>query len=72
MLRTLAAPVTFTPAKSDWIQLLTDTGAIGLLLILLSLGTVALVLRRGYRQASSQWSRSFTLAGLVALLGAAV
>jgi uncharacterized membrane protein len=72
MVRTLPAPVTFTHAESDWIQLLTDTGAIGLLLMLLSLGMVALALRRGYRQASSQWSRSLTLAGLVALLGAAV
>jgi O-antigen ligase len=72
MVRTLAAPVTFTHAESDWMQLLTDTGAVGLLLILLSLGMVVLTLRHRYRQASSQWSRSFALAGLVALLGAAV
>jgi hypothetical protein len=32
----------------------------------------ALALLRGYREASSQWSHSLALAGLVALLGAAM
>jgi uncharacterized membrane protein len=72
MVRTLPAPVTFTHAESDWIQLLTDTGAVGLLLILMSVGMAALALLRGYRGAHSRWSRSLALAGLVALLGAAV
>jgi O-antigen ligase len=70
--RTLPAPVTFTHAESDWIQLLTDTGAVGLLLILLSVGMAALALLRGYREEHSRWSRTLALAGLVALLGAAV
>jgi O-antigen ligase len=72
MVRTLPAPFTFTHAESDWIQLLTDTGAVGLLLILTSVGMAALALLRGYREAHSRWSRTLALAGLVALLGAAV
>jgi O-antigen ligase len=70
--RTLPAPVTFTHAESDWVQLLTDTGAVGLLLALASLGLVARALLRRYRQADSRWGRAFALGGLVALAGAAV
>jgi uncharacterized membrane protein len=72
MVRTLPAPVTFTHAESDWLQLLTDTGAVGLLLILMSVGMGALALLRCYREGHSRWSRTLALAGLVALLGAAV
>jgi hypothetical protein len=52
--------------------LLTDTGAVGLLLILMSVGMAALALLRCYREGHSRWSRTLALAGLVVLLGAVV
>ena len=70
--RTLPMPVTFTHAESDWVQLLTDTGAVGLLLVLISVGMTVLALLRCYHGAQSRWARTLALAGLVALLGAAV
>jgi uncharacterized membrane protein len=72
LVRTLQAPITFTHAESDWVQLLIDTGAVGLLLALLSVGLTALALLRGHRAADSRWTRAFSLAGLVALVGAMV
>jgi uncharacterized membrane protein len=72
LVRTLPAPVTFTHAESDWVQLLIDTGAIGLLLVLLSVGMVARGLLRRYQDADSRWTRTFPLGGLVALAGAVV
>jgi uncharacterized membrane protein len=70
--RTLPAPVTFTHAESDWVQLLIDTGAVGLFLVLLSLGMVARTLLSRYQAADSRWTRGFALGGLVALAGAVV
>ncbi len=72
LVRTIPAPVTYTHAESDWVQLLSDTGALGLLLALLSIGIVARALLRRYQAADSRWMRAFALAGLVALAGAVV
>jgi O-antigen ligase len=70
--RTLPAPITFTHAESDWVELLVDTGAIGLLLALLTVGMLGLALHRCYREAASHWTRAIALGGLVALLGTMV
>jgi O-antigen ligase len=44
--RTIMAPVAFTHAESDWVQILTDTGVAGLLAVLATLGvTVVSCLR---------------------------
>ena len=72
LVRTLPAPVTFTHAESDWVQLLTDTGVLGVLLALLSVGMVARALLRRYQGADSRWTRALALGGLVALAGAVV
>ncbi len=63
--RTVQAPVVFEHAESDWIQLLTDTGALGLLLAVTAVGAVARALLRRRPQ-------GLALAGLVALLGTVV
>jgi uncharacterized membrane protein len=72
LVRTLQAPITFTHAESDWVQLLIDTGLVGLVLTLLSLSLTAHALLRGHRTANGRWTRAFALAGLVALVGAMV
>jgi O-antigen ligase len=72
LVRTLPAPITFTHAESDWIQLLTDTGILGLLLALLAVGTCTFMLLRRHRDAKNRWAHIFTLASLVALAGAIV
>jgi O-antigen ligase len=70
--RTIEAPVTFTHAESDWVQLLTDTGLLGLGLALTAVLSLALALTRRYRDASAKAGRLFSLASLVALLGSVV
>ena len=70
--RTFRAPVTFTHAESDWVELLADTGAVGLGLALAATAALGLALRRRLRHADSRWARALTLAGLVALVGTAV
>jgi uncharacterized membrane protein len=72
LVRTIPSPVTYTHAESDWVQLLIDTGTVGLLLALLSIGMTGLALIRRYQGADSRWTRAFALAGLVALAGAVV
>jgi uncharacterized membrane protein len=72
LVRTLSAPVTYTHAESDWVQLLIDTGAVGLFLVLLSVGMVAHMLLRCYQGADSRWTSALALGGLVALAGAVV
>jgi O-antigen ligase len=70
--RTLQGPVTFTHAESDWVQLLTDTGAMGLGLALAAVASLGLVLLRRYRPTESRSARALALAGLVALGGTVV
>ena len=70
--RTFRAPVTFTHAESDWVELLADTGAVGLGLALAATAALGLALRRRLRHADGRWARALTLAGLVALVGTAV
>jgi hypothetical protein len=72
IVRTLKAPVAFTHAESDWVQLLTDTGLIGVGLALGTLVSLGLTLLRRRRDAERPQERAFALAGLVALLGTAV
>jgi O-antigen ligase len=70
--RTLQAPVVFSHAESDWVQLLTDTGVVGLALALAAVGSLGLALLRRYRHTESRWARALALAGLVALGGTVV
>jgi O-antigen ligase len=70
--RTIEAPVVYTHAESDWVQLLTDTGVLGLALALATVVSVALVLGQRLQQAQSRGARTFALAGLVVLFGAAI
>ena len=53
-------------------QLLTDTGAVGLALALAAVGSLGLALLRRYRHTESRFSRALALAGLVALGGSVV
>lgn len=69
--RTLPMPVTFTHAESDWVQLLTDTGAVGLGLALATGASLGLALLRRLRASRSPAGRTLALAGLVALVGMA-
>ncbi|TMB94933.1 MAG: O-antigen ligase family protein, partial [Chloroflexi bacterium] len=70
--RTLQAPVIFSHAESDWVQLLTDTGVVGLALALAAVGSLGLALLRRYRHTEGRWARALSLAGLVALGGSVV
>jgi O-antigen ligase len=69
--RTAQGPLTFTHAESDWVQLLTDTGFIGLGLAFAAVAALGLTLLRRIRHTESRWARALALAGLVAL-GASV
>jgi hypothetical protein len=70
--RTVQAPVTFTHAESDWVQLLTDTGVVGLGLGLAAGVALGVALLGCYRRAPTQPRQALALAGLVALGGTAV
>jgi O-antigen ligase len=70
--RTIEAAVVYTHAESDWVQFLTDTGVLGLALALATVVSVVLALGQRLQQAQGRSARIFALAGLVALLGAAV
>jgi O-antigen ligase len=67
--RTVRAPVIFTHAESDWVQLVTDTGLLGMALVLLAIGTVSLSLLRQSRRGAGLWERGLGLGTLVALIG---
>lgn len=70
--RTIQAPVVFTHAESDWMQLLTDTGVVGLGLALAAVASLGLALLARYRHTESRWARALALAGLVALGGTVI
>jgi O-antigen ligase len=70
--RTIRTPAIFTHAESDWVQLLTDTGVAGSVLVLAAGALLAVDLFRRSRRSRSGWSRTLALAALVALVGAAV
>ncbi len=72
IVRSLPAPVAFTHAESDWVQLLTDTGLLGLAFALAAVGAVGAALLERFRRPCSPHARPFALAGFVALLGAAL
>lgn len=67
--RSLQAPVVFTHAESDWVQLLTDTGVVGLGLALATVGALFGALLRRRAEAVSPWARTLLLAAAVALVG---
>jgi O-antigen ligase len=69
--RTIEAPVIFTHAESDWVQLLTDTGVVGLGLALIAVAMVGISVGRRIRLTAGRGSRLVSLAGFVALGGAA-
>jgi O-antigen ligase len=70
--RTLPAALTFTHAESDWMELLTDTGALGSGLALAVTGCTGFALLRRARAASSSSARMLAVGAAVALLGAVV
>jgi len=70
--RTIPGPRFFSHAESDWVQLLTDTGALGLALALLAVTSIGIVLCRCYRATASRWEKALALAGFVALAGTVV
>jgi O-antigen ligase len=69
--RTIEAPVVFTHAESDWVQLLTDTGVAGLGLALVALVVTGAALASRTRAAIGKGQRLAALAGLVVLGGTA-
>jgi O-antigen ligase len=72
LVRSLRAAVAFTHAESDWVQLLTDTGLLGLGLALATAASLWLALFRRFRQGGISWVRHGALAGLVILIGTAL
>jgi O-antigen ligase len=70
--RAIEAAVMYTHAESDWVQLLTDTGMLGLGRGLAALVSVSLMLLQRLRQAPGRAGRIFALAGLVVLVSSAV
>lgn len=70
--RTIEGPGVFASAESDWIQLLTDTGAGGFLLALAAVGALARRLHRRSQYAESLGARTFALAALAGLVGTVV
>jgi O-antigen ligase len=70
--RTIPGPRVFSHAESDWVQLLTDTGVVGVTLVLAAVVSFGIALRRGYRGTESRWQAALALAGLVALAGTLV
>ena len=70
--RTFPAPVSFTHAESDWVELLTDTGVVGLGLAFAAIARLGLACLRRFAHAENRWARALTLAGLVAIVGTAV
>jgi O-antigen ligase len=70
--RTIEAPVVFTHAESDWVQLLSDTGVIGFALVAAMVVSIALALIQRYRTVEGRTAAIYALAGLVALIGTAV
>lgn len=70
--RTMTAPVIFTHAESDWVQILTDTGIVGLMLVLATIVAVGRSLALEWRRARGTREPSLALGALVALGGTAV
>ncbi len=67
--RTIGAPVVYAHAESDWVELLADTGLVGLGLALAAAVACAIPLAAG-RHGAGAGGRPLVAAGLVALLGA--
>jgi O-antigen ligase len=70
--RTIEAPVVFAHAESDWVELLTDTGVLGLALALATVVSMVLPLVQRLRRGQSRGARIFALAGIVVLAGTAI
>jgi O-antigen ligase len=70
--RTIEAPVVFSHAESDWVELLTGTGVLGLALALATVVSLVFLLAQHLRATQSRAARVFALAGVVVLTGAAI
>jgi O-antigen ligase len=70
--RSVPAPMFFSHAESDWVQLLTDTGVLGVAFILGVVASLALALLMRLREADGRWGQDFALAGLVVLVGTVI
>lgn len=70
--RTIDDPATFTHAESDVVQLLTDTGVVGLALVATAVAEWILVLLRRLRAPVILPVRTLALGGLVALIATLV
>jgi O-antigen ligase len=70
--RTLKAAVTLSHAESDWVQLLIETGVLGLGLVITTGATLVFALLRRYRHADSCRARTLSLAGSVGVIGLAL
>ena len=70
--RTLRIPNVMSHAESDWLGILVETGAIGFVLAAATAVSLAVMLLRRRRHSKTYSARVQALAGLVALIGAAV
>jgi O-antigen ligase len=70
--RTLRAPAVMSHAESDWLGVLVETGVIGFALVAATAVSLAVMLLRRRRLSKTYSARIRALAGLVALIGAAV
>lgn len=65
-------PVAFTHAESDYIQLLTDTGILGLVLAVWVAGALVVAGIKEWQGAQSRHAKGLALGGLIALVGTLV
>ncbi len=66
----LPGPIAFTHAESDYVQLLTDTGIVGLVLVLWLAGALALAGIKQWLGSPNRLAKGLALGGLIALIGA--
>jgi len=72
VVRTVPSSLAFSHAESDWVQLLTDTGIVGLGLVLATGVALARRLWRRCEPSADRWAGSLALGGLAVLVGVAV
>jgi len=70
--RTLRIPAVMSHAESDWLGILVETGVIGFALVVAVAVSLGVMLLRRRRESGTYAARIRALAGLVALIGAAV
>jgi O-antigen ligase len=67
--RTVAYPARFTHAESDWVQLVSDTGVVGALLVVLAIGQLLAFGFGAWRASAQRADRALRLCALAALVG---